>query len=350
MRLLALILALCILLSGCASWMEGSYHSVKPHEEQNDQGESGDVAVSSYSGLYRALENMVHDGKETGLISVANYNQLVVARDMRIAVQETMELDPIGAYAVEDIQFELGTNAGQPAISVEIRYLHDRATIKNIRTVSSMGQAQNLLAEALYNCDPGVVLHVTQYEERDLAQWVDDYAQQNPDKVMELPQVTVNYYPETGSKRVLDVRFTYQNSREVLRNMRSQVETAFAEAYMLTKHLEAPEQGYEVLYGWLMERFPEYKTETALNPAYMLLVHGVGNHSAFATVYAALCRRAGLTCTVVTGTRGGQPWRWNTVEIGEASYHLDLLASRDAGQMLLNTDEQMTGYVWAPMS
>ncbi len=341
MRLAALLLALCLLLSGCASWMEGNYHSVRPHEEQRDEEASGDVAVSSYSGLYRALENMVHNGKTATLLSVANYNQLVVARDMQAAVQEVKTLDPIGAYAVDNIQFEVGTNGGQPAISVTISY---RNAVQNIRSVNSMAQAQNVMAEALYNCQPGLVLHVTQYQELDIAQWVDDYMQENPHKVMELPQVTVTYYPETGSKRVLDIRFTYQNSREVLRSMRTQVEVAFAQAP------KGPEADHQAVYAWLAERFEAYQTDTSLTPAYMLLVHGVGDASAFATVYGALCRQAGLECSVITGTRSGQPWRWNLVTVGEESYHLDLLASLAEGQFLLNTPEQMTGYVWTPLS
>ncbi len=348
MRLVALLLTVCVLLSGCASWMEGSYYSVKPHEEQGGQEESGDVAVSSYSGLYRALENMIHDGKTSGIISVSNYNQLVVARDMRTAVQETMNLDPIGAYAVEDIRFEVGTNAGQPAIAVEIAYIHDRTEIKNIHHAENMDDAQTALAEALYNCDPGVVLNVTRYEGQDVAQWVADYAQKHPDKVMEAPQVTVNHYPETGFKRVLEIKFTYQNSRETLRSMRTQVESVFYGAQKRLGAMENQEQAYEVLYGYLMERLPEVKTETSLTPAYSLLIQGVGDHNAFATVYGAMCRRANLESIVVTGTKNGQPYRWNVIKKGEIYYHLDLLASRDAGQMLLRTEDQMASYVWTP--
>ena len=92
-----------------------------------------------------------------------------------------------------------------------------------------------------------------------------------------------------------------------------------------------------------MERF-DYTLETSITPAYSLLGHGVGDSKAFATVYAAMCRRADLECLVITGTRDGEPWTWNMVCDDGTYYHLDLLSSHRGFQEL--TDNEMEGYVW----
>ena len=104
-------------------------------------------------------------------------------------------------------------------------------------------------------------------------------------------------------------------------------------------------QKYSQLYAFLMERF-EYKFETSITPAYSLLRHGVGDNRAFATIYAAMCRSAGLECLTVTGTRSGEPWTWNIVLDNGCYYHVDLLRSNLSGQFRELTDAQMHTYVW----
>ena len=94
-----------------------------------------------------------------------------------------------------------------------------------------------------------------------------------------------------------------------------------------------------------MERY-DYKFETSITPAYSLLCHGVGDGEAFATVYAAMCRQAGLDSRVVTGTRAGEPWWWIMVCDNGTYYHVDLLQCNAAGGFRELTDTEMEGYVW----
>lgn len=345
MKRCVLLLIFCLLLSGCAAWQEGSYVSVKPHQEQAAQQEDQAVAVSGYSGLCRALEYLVHSGKKSGVISIANYNQLVVARDMQSAVLEIMMKDPIGNYAVEDIRFEIGTNTGKPAVAVDILYLQGRAEIKQIKTVERMEEAEAAISQALDNCESGLVLNIENYEERDVVQWVDDYADLNPHKVMEVPQVSANCYPQEGAQRVLELKFAYQNSRDSLRQMQSAVAQVFKDA-VAQIHGDSQEQRFTELYEFLMSRRDSYHQETSITPSYTLLMHGVGDTNAFATVYAAMCRQAELECMVVTGTKDGQSRSWNIVGCDDIYYHVDVPACFESGVFRMRSDTEMTGYVW----
>ena len=161
---------------------------------------------------------------------------------------------------------------------------------------------------------------------------------------METPQVT-EAVCGSGNGRVIELVFTYQNSRDTLRRMQTQVQPVFDSAVLYVSGDDADRQKYAQLYAFLMERF-DYKLETSITPAYSLLRHGVGDSRAFATVYAAMCRGAGLECLVVTGTHAGEPWTWNLVLDNGQYYHVDLLRCSESGGFQTLSNAQMEEYVW----
>lgn len=342
-KVTVLLLVAALLLSGCGTWMDGSYVSTTPHQEQDSAASAQGFTASSYTGLYSILTNLVLVGRESTIISVVHYDPLTVVRDMAMAVNSVMETDPICAYAVQSIDFKYGTSAGQPALSVTISYLHDAEQIRNIRPVYNREALEQTLAEVLDAGQTGVVLRLKQYEETDYAQLVANYAAQNPDKVMEVPQVTAKCYPETGESRVVELKFTYSNSRDDLEAMRSQVAEIYEDAAAAVKPEHSQREKLETVYTFLMEQVGDYQLNTSITPAYHLLVHGVGDSKAFATVYASMCRAAGLECITVTGTRSGESHTWNIVSCDGVYYHLDVLQD---GGFYLRTDGEMTDYVW----
>ena len=342
---IALAAALCLLLSGCGIWMDGSYVSVTLHEEQLSGVQTGVVSAANYMELRGALTQMVDSGTESAVINVAEYNQSMVESGISMAVRYLTTMYPLGAYAVDGVEYEVGSSGGKPAVSVNITYIHGRSEIRKVQAVQDMEGAQEKIAQALDACESGVVLLVKAYERTDIAQFVEDYAALHPDIVMETPQVAVGVYPEMGMARVLELKFTYQTSRESLRQMQTQVEPYFASASLYVSGNGSDAQKYAQLYGFLMERY-DYKFETSITPAYSLLCHGVGDGAAFATVYAAMCRQAGLDCRVGTGTRAGEPWWWNMVCDNGTYYHVDLLQCNAAGGFRELTATEMEGYVW----
>lgn len=341
---ICLILILCLCLNGC-SWMSGGYVSVEPHLERQTQMVIDGISASNYVQLVTALEDIIQSGTESATIQVGQYNQDLVAGNMEMAVRYAMKSYPIGAYAVESIKYEIGTKGGKPAIAVQIGYIHSRVELRGIRYVNGMAEAENVIEEALRNCGPGVVLMVENYKNADFTQLVSDYAERNPQVVMEIPQVTAGVYPETGLNRVVELTFTYQTSRETLRQMQTQVSPVFDAAALYVSGEGADSQKYAQLYAFLMERF-DYEITTSITPTYSLLRHGVGDNRAFAQVYAAMCRLAGLECMTVTGTRDGEPWCWNIVMDDVNYFHVDLLRCNELGGFREFTDEEMDGYVW----
>lgn len=343
-RLLCLAAVICLLLSGC-NWMDGHYESVTPHRSHGYTNADAEFSASNYVQLRDALCALVSSGRETGVIYVGGYVQSQLESGMNSAVAYALESDPLGAYAVESIEYELGNSGGKPAIAVEITYRRSLTEIRRIRKVDDIHAAGEAILSALTAHEATLVLEVTHYSETDIAQLVEDYAQQYPQLIMETPQVAVGVYPENGSNRIVELIFTYQNSRDTLRQMQTQVETIFDAAELYVSGDGSDYQKQYQLYGFLMGLF-DYQVQTSITPAYSLLRHGVGDSKAFAVVYAAMCRQAGLECYMVTGTRNGEPWYWNIVLDGESYYHVDLLRCRDLGGFQRFTDSQMNGYVW----
>lgn len=342
-KFILLLLASMLLLSGC-SWLNGYYVHVTDHREQRDNIEIEAVSAVNHIQLYDVLKEMITSGTESGIIHVAEYDQAILESSMDIAVRHAERIYPIGAFAVGAINYEIGDNGGRRAIAVKIEYRRSPTEIQRIRTVATMEEAREAVEEALEKCSAGVVMHVESYEETDFQQVVQDYAQTHPESVMEIPQAAAATYG-SGEDRVVELTFTYQTSRDSLRSMKAQVQPVFEAAELYVSGEAAQYRKYAQLYAFLMERF-DYTQETSITPTYSLLHHGVGDSRAFATVYAAMCRRAGLEAMTVTGTCNGSPRTWNIVSDNGNYLHVDLLRCNDLGGFREFTDGEMFGYVW----
>ena len=340
---IALCLALSLLLTGC-SWPGGRYVSVKAHQTPHQNVQKDGVSADNYNELVQALEEMVRAGTENLVIDVREYPAEKVENAMKTAVRYTMSSFPLGAYAVEDIAFEQGTRGGLPALAVTVTYRHGRGEIQKIRRVKDLIKLEVLVIQALQSYDTNLVVQVEQYREADFQQMVRDYAQTHPETVMETPVVTENIYGK-GEGRVVELSFSYQNGRDSMRQMQSQVKPVFDAAKLYVSGGGGQRRKFSQLYAFLMERF-DYTIETSITPSYSLLQHGVGDSRAFATVYGAMCREAGLECLVVTGTRAGEPWVWNIVLVDGNYQHVDLLRCNEIGRYRELSDRDMEGYVW----
>lgn len=342
-KFVAMTLAAAMVLSGC-SLFDGYYVSVTPHQEQSGKTQMEVISANNYYQLCVALQDMVASGTESNVIHIADYDSQVIEENLQDAIAYIKNLYPIGAYAVEDITYEVGFGSGKPAIALSIVYNRTRGEIRSIRNVKDIEKAEEAIGDALKNFDTVLALQIDNYRASDFVQMVEDYAENHPEYVVETPTVAVEIFG-TSTARVVELSFSYQTSRESLKQMKLQVQPIFDAASLYVSGAPREKQKFSQLYGFLMERF-EYTLETSITPAYSLLLHGVGDSRAFALTYASMCRRAGLDCRIVTGTRNGEPWTWNIVLDNGYYYHVDLLRSSALGGFEELVDTDMIGYVW----
>lgn len=343
---ICIVMAISLLLSGCGMLIDGDHVWEQNHSIPTAPDNGLNISANDYAQLYEAMTECVESARSQMSISVALYDRDHLEPDINRAIETLLAENPVAAYAVQQIHYEVGTSGGEIVLALQIDYLHNQSDIEKIILLNENTTALDAIAAALNNCDTGVVLRIHDYEETDFIQIVEDYATEHPEYVMEVPQVSVNHYPRSGSDRVVELRFLYQNSRDTLRNMQSQVLTLFDAAEDMVSLTVQARGKYTQMYVLLMELIQEYTLDTSITPAYSLFLYGVGDAKAFATVYSAMCRRAGLVCLNVVGTRNGEVWYWNIVQIDGVYYHVDLLRSKEEGQFREMTDAEMEGYVW----
>ena len=342
-KIVVFLSLLCLLLGGC-SWLGGSYVNVTPHQEQRRTTAGQTLSASNYAQLVTALEDMVADAAQSGIIRITNLSEEETRQFMEAAKDYIRTTYPLGAYAVENMTYEIGTSGGSRAVAVELFYQRSYMEIQKVSRAATMEDAKAIIYAALEGYLANTVIWVEEYRLLDFSQLVQDYAEAFPEKIMEIPQVTYETYG-TGNQRVLELSFTYENSRDDLREMQTTVQPVFEAAALYVSGDGTDYVKFSQLYSFLMKRF-NYNLETSITPSYSLLHHGVGDCRSFAVVYAAMCRMAGLECLVITGTRDGKPWTWNIVKDRGHYYHVDLLLCSEIGVYWEYVDGNMVGYIW----
>ena len=344
-KFIVLVLLVAVFFSGCGKWMDGEYHSVKPHSSDGNKLSNDIVTVTGYNELRDALVEMVESGRQKSTIYITGFTLDEVDQYMNTAIMHMFQNSAIGAYAVDEVTFESGTSGGAAAIAVDVTYVHGRQEILRIKKAHDIEATKNYIAATLRNCENSVVIKVDEYIGMDVIQYVKEYVEDNPHICMELPKVSVSVYPKQGRERVLEIFLTYQNSRTELQAMQNVVSPIFSAAELYVQSSDGVEQKYEQLYSFLMERF-DYKYETSITPVYSLLRYGVGDSKAIAMAYSIMCQKAELSCQVVSGTKNGEAYYWNLISIEDTPYHVDLLESSVAGEFVRMLPDEMTGYVW----
>jgi len=338
------IIILFAALCGCSAWMNGNYASATPHKEQNLLPEQTLMAPKTYDDLVQILENMVESGQQRNTISMKemkeNWQDFVDD-----AVQYVQNDCPIGAYAVSEIKYNAGKNDNEPTLSVEISYRRSIADIDAVLRAESRAQVEEILYGALRAFSVGVTVSIADYTAYDFEQIVQDYALLYPQYLIETPRLFTITYPKYGEERIVELVFTYDTSRATLLQMQEQVSVIFSAAEMYVSGDGLPMEKFAQLYSFLMNRY-DYTVQSTITPAYSLLHNGVGDSKAFAAVYGAMCRQAGLDCETISGTRSGQVWYWNALRVDGKVYYVDLLRCQEAGKFFYKTAKEMTEYEW----
>jgi len=338
-----ILIMLCVLCSGCDSWMGGEYLSVTPHEVQPEGYTNPVIEVTSYTQLRNAVENLVRNGASDGIISISAFNKGTIHFYVDTAISNVIEKTAFGSYAVEKITYDIGTNRGVSVVACKVHYRRGYQPLSEIREIGSAQELSDAVVEALEGMDQSLLVYMEQYEKLNVEELVAEHTALYPDRIIEIPKVAVNVYPEKGAERIVEISFGYEMDQIRLQQMRRKVEEHFRMAEDAVRGFDSASDLYEQLYYFLIERC-NYKAAASKTPAYTLFVKGEGDAKAFADVYARLCTRMGLGCKTVSGTRNGQNWAWNSVQIRGEYYYVDLLRCFEEQKFQIVSDTQLAEY------
>ena len=358
-----------LLLTGCGL-VQNSYLSVEEHydpyayhEETQPSTEPEPTEptlqnAASYFAVKSILRGFVTEGVEHGSFLYAQSSG-DVDETLRRAFNDVKTEDPIGAYAIDYMEYTRHRNGDGWLVTVDAVYRRSASEIDAIRSVRGNDAALELIHQTIDQLGTAVTLQVSGYRELDFAAEIRQYCLAHPNLVVKLPQIAVDIYPESGNVRVVELHFSYDLDRDTLRGMQSDVASVLSSAESYARYAAEDRSKLELLYTFLTTRF-SYQEDREGGSVYRLLCEGVGNCESFAAVTAYLCGRIGVDCRIVEGTcrsetesdEAGEaltfPYVWNIVTIDGVSWHVDLQACALAGEeeCRLLLDEEMVGYEW----
>lgn len=351
----SLLLLLLPVLCGCGHWLEEEYRTVTPHVEQSLPStevapEETPVQVSNRNELRGAVLGLVRDWTEQGTLLVRNYDGDISA-DLTETMAYICQEDPIGAYAVDYVDAELTGDSTEGSIQVRMVFRRSAAEIDAIVTVGTNNAAYNRIRASLAAYDTALTLRIRNYQEEDITAYIRQYCLENPNEVVCVPEISANLYPETGETRILELHFTYPALREEMRQMQASLNTILSSSSAYIASGTTEREKAALLCRFLCTRFDyTFSQEVPTMPAYRLLCDGVAHSLSFASVFRYECVNAGLSCYLVSGTRGGSAYYWNLLRIGEEYYFVDLTRCVERGEsnLTLYTGNVMEdeGYVW----
>lgn len=341
---LLLVLALCVLLCGCDGWRAGSFVSITPHTEAYSQAEPEQTEnADSYDQMIALLVQFVQNRTEQATVDVSRYKGELEKHLPRI-IRQVKSTDPLTAYAVREITVDIAEVGVRRMASVQIQYSRSAYQMQNIESAWGAVGIENKVHTALSQAQTSLTLQVKDYEEVNLTEIVSRYYETNLDTVMECPTVTHTAYPNYGSTRILDISFNYTLPRQSLLDMAGEVKLMLSSASGYVRGQDTELAKAERLNSFLRPLFAE--TGTSPTPVYSLLYQGIGDSHSIATVFGLLCEEVGLTCQVVSGTKNGEVYYWNILDLDGLHYHADLHSSWLSGQPLLRFDDEMTDCQW----
>jgi len=219
-RILPLALA-ALLLTGCSSMLERSYASAAPHVQFSDEAENESILrAETYQGLVSALLYLVGQGAEAGVVRLYQYGSVTgtAASDVDRACLEVTQEDPLGAYAVDYIKYDVEQTASYYEIKVKLAYTRTKEEISQVISVTGSSAVAQELEELLPDQPETVVFRISYFTAQDsadtLRQAVEEaYAEQ----IVPLPpleNVVVTLYPDRGAQRVAEIGLVWGTEGE----------------------------------------------------------------------------------------------------------------------------------------
>lgn len=342
-RILPLLLVLALALTGCSSMLEREYSSSTRHVEYPVSDDTSILQAESYQGLVSAVLYFVTEHAQTGVVHLSNYVG-DVENDLDVACAEVLEQDPLGAYALNSIEHRYTRIVSYYEVSFTFDYARTEKELANMISAGSSGAVPGVLGEAMAEFKESCVLRLSYFSGDEAAlltlarqAWLD-----TPLAALTRPDIRVTLYPDSGTSRIAEFTFQWEEDIEELAARSGELENA---ARSVIQSLGVPPDGLTV--ESLLEAL---KKQTRIEAdggttAYAALVEGSSEEQGFVLALQLLCQQAGLETTVVEGRMAEEARFWLVVSTPEGYRHFD----PNAEPPVFCTDEVFAelGYAWS---
>lgn len=346
-RLLFLILAFCLICSACSAFVPSQYVRVSEHSTSGEIAQNADVlSARDFAGLKDAIRSFVKGGIEHGVIRVQSYNGGDVEEDLSTAAYQIAREDPYGAYMVDYMTHSCSLIVSYYEIGIDITFRQGIAFPDELRHVSSAANAQALIRKTMDRYGSRLVLYTGFNLPLDYVAEAQSYFDQNPGRLMAMPEVRCTSYPENSTPCIVEMTFTYPYDEQTLRDMAQAVDDTLHAASVYVRYRDTELEKATLLFTYLLERFSYVVRETS-TPVYSHLCDGITSSKSAAQSWQLLCDEIGLNCVTVSGLYQGSAHWWNILSLDGMYYHVDTFRDLlESGELRLLSDADMTDYYW----
>lgn len=220
-RILALLLCL-VSLTACASMLEREYTETSPHQEDPPLHDGTTSPVENYTMLCSTLLSYVERGTEEGLLRVPTTYRGDLNVDLEKARQRLLDEEPLGYY-VRDLKYTTSKIIAYYEVEVHFTYRVDTEILAHMERVPSRPSLLIQLSNSVERRQEELHLYMTVFPERETEAYFQDALEEvwekmnameaeDPDAEVdleEMPGLEVELYPQTGTRRVAVLHFTY---------------------------------------------------------------------------------------------------------------------------------------------
>lgn len=350
LRIVALALLLSLLLSGCAGLLDRSYSAETPHSEFTDEDKNANILrADTYQGLVGALLFLISQGEESGVVRLYDYTG-PAEKDVDAACLEVSTQDPLGAYAVDYMKYDMAHMTDYYELDLKLVYKRSWQQISSVSSVTGSSAVLGELRAALLDFQKEKVLRVSYFDPAMTAEsvvaMVEEAYYDVPESSFGQPKVTVRLYPEkaVSQQRLVEILLEYPEPRETLKKKQKELlnrseelvrplaSASIPAADKLAGVIDLRKKGLPLLAGGEAS-------------AYAALLGGGANQEGLTLAAELLLQKSGLQCRIVRGTKNGSPQLWMMVQVDDVWQHLDITAQnpRPLGDRAI----QEAGYRWS---
>lgn len=204
---ICLLLAGCVLLTGCASLLDREYSTVEAHSSKFWESEAtGTLRAENYQDIVNDLMLLIGQHTEQAVIRLYSYDDGVTVADaLEKAAAEVQQETALGNYALEYITSSSTAQRGYYELSIQLCYRRTADQIAAIVNATSVTALQSLLETALDEGKAELTVRVGYWRAEDRAaveQTVSDLRTER--ELTDTPEWTISYYPADGAVGLIE--------------------------------------------------------------------------------------------------------------------------------------------------
>ena len=220
--------------------------------------------------------------------------------------------------------YDFSQIVGYYEIHVHTTYRRTLAEIESIANASGEEAVKRRLQEVMADYESELLLRISTYRGFHMDDLVQQVYQEHPEFALELPEVEITSYPESGPSRILELHFSYRHGQETLLGYKEDMEHTIRKLSALYGSKNSQLISAQRLLERLLRDAERTEEETGMaSSVYGALCQGRANDFGFTQAYLQLLKSQNIACKLVKGTYLDTAHIWCQLTIDGESYFVD---------------------------